>query len=145
MNPISNSNLPSPFLCGWESARDEIRDLDQYGPNWDGDGGERVPNELILAALHFCATLERLRFLPPTSVYPTSGGTVMLECPLSSGGVLSANIRTPNEAEVLFRGPGKAPEFEIIKLVADAVDKVRIIHRDKGVVLHDDTEFALAA
>jgi hypothetical protein len=60
--------------------------------------------------------LELAGYLAPTSAYPTAAGTVMIECRHPDGGILSANIRNPKEAELLYRLPGFEPKFEVFPI-----------------------------
>ena len=100
----------------WQNAKAELLALDQYQPNWDGEGADPVPVELIQATEELYERLRELGHPAPSTVYPTAGGTVMFEIHLDNDEVLSFNVRDPKRAEVVYRFLGKVPEFATVLL-----------------------------
>lgn len=93
MSTLSRRTTPPMFSRRWEAARDEARDLDKYGPNWDGADADPVPLELIQDALEFFRNLEARGFQAPDNIYPAADGSICFEWHHEGGFVHLANIR----------------------------------------------------
>lgn len=91
-NDFTPETTPTLFAKSWEFARDDVRDLEKYLPNWDKDGADPVPLLLIEKTLSLFRTLETSAFPAPDAVYPSAGGTVFLEWHYASGAVQSINV-----------------------------------------------------
>lgn len=95
----------------WESARDEARDLDKYGSNWDGEGADAVSLDLINTTLRWFRGLEDRGHPAPVSIYPLADGTPMIEWHHPGGSTESANIRVGNRVEIVLHLVGEKPLF----------------------------------
>lgn len=108
--------LATQFGTQWEEAFDAVRGLDRYGRNWDGEDANAVKMDAIKAALEWLDGLRIGGFPPPGAIYPTVGGTVMLEWHLPDGSGWAAEAVSANQIEVVVREPEQEPEFVVIRL-----------------------------
>ena len=94
----------------WKAARDELANLVNYGPNWDGEGAIPIRTGLLAATLRLFQLLEPIN-LAPSDLYLAPDGTVVAEWHLPAESVTIVNVRVADHAEVTNRTIGKAPQF----------------------------------
>ena len=114
--PIPESDF---VAAEWETALDELRSLDQYGPNWDGEGAKAVRIDLIQTAERWLLSCRAAGDDVPGTIYPTPGGTVMLEWASANGTVYSAHVRIPGSVEMVVHIKGREPRFIVLPIPAD--------------------------
>ncbi len=100
----------------WEAAIDAAFDLDRYAPNWDGEGADPVPEQLIRDTVEFLRHGRAMRMSAPDCIYPLADGTVMFEWHGGRGSAISLNLRPGKRAEILTSAPGREPVFEAVTL-----------------------------
>jgi len=79
--------------------------LMSFAANWDSDGADPVKPELAAEASRFISTQKC--YTQIDEVYPTPCGTPMIEASdPTTGYTMSANIRTPKIAEIVYNYNG---------------------------------------
>jgi len=111
INPYRSYLRYYAYRPQWEAMFDEVRDLDKYQSNWDGEGANSVPLDLIHDTVLLLSSQEAEDYPAPACVYPLADGTVMVEWHYQDGAVDAANIRSGGRVEIVRRGPGAKPTF----------------------------------
>lgn len=141
MSHFTNTRAFPMFSRQWEAARDEVRDLDKYEPNWDGADADPVPLDLIQTALKFFDALEQQLIVAPDMVYPSADGSVFAEWHYASGHVQSVNIRHNRISIVVMD-----PDGRIVSIPSGSSDRDAACISDVNSTGENDAfEFALAA
>ena len=147
MTPLPASNSPflaESFADDWAMARAELSGLASYRSDWDGEGALPAGDGLVAAAtrLFDLAEQENPDALPP-AVSLAPDGTILLAWYFPGGGSTIANVRATDRAELIFRKPGRKPEFQSIPIPQPAAEHT-FIAGGPASLLDDDT-YALAA
>jgi len=121
-------NIPAYYLTNlyaheWEDAIDAVEGLTSYQENWDGEGSKAIPSELIVTAVEWLRLLTDDEQLPPPGViYPTPGGTIMIEWQFPNKTRLSAHIRTAWKVEAASHVKGEEPIFHVVNIDTSDLD-----------------------
>lgn len=119
MNAISTPDLTSAFLASrWEAMRDEVSALSSYPADWDGEGADRVPFALVQATLRWFVRLEASGGPVPSVVYPTAGGTPVVEWYSADTSSYVAYVRKPDRVDIVYHLPGGEPVHVVVPLPA---------------------------
>lgn len=102
----------------WEAMRDEVTALTSYPADWDGEGADRVHFPLIQATLRWFEWLESNGAPAPAAVYPTAGGTPVVEWYASDKSSYVAYVRKPDRVDIVYRLPGGEPTHVVVAIVA---------------------------
>lgn len=98
--------------------RDEVSALSLYPPNWDGEGADRVPFALIGATLRWFERLKASGVPAPSVVYPTAGGTPVVEWYSADMSSYVAYVRKPDRVNIVYHLPGGEPVHVVVPLPA---------------------------
>lgn len=124
----------------WEAARDDVQALSLYTPDWDGEGADRVPFVLIQATLRWLARLEACGGPVPSVVYPTAGGTPVVEWHASDGSSYVGYVRKTDRIDMVYQLPGADPTHVVMFVgtkMSDSPDEAG--PRDVGFDRGDET------
>ncbi len=102
----------------WETMRDEAYALSLYPPDWDGEGADRVPFALVRATLRWFDRLEASGGPAPSVVYPTAGGTPVVEWYSADMSSYVAYVRKPDRVDIVYHLPGGEPVHVVVPLSA---------------------------
>ena len=145
-SPNFESAVCTPLATdAWELAETEVRLLSTYESNWDGDGADPVPDELIESVLGWLKQLRATGNGAPAAVSPLAGGTVMLEWHYPEGEVVSVEVREPGKGEVLVWSPHQPKQFHVIEWGGKCDVSVRLADSHADWDGASDCPFAVAA
>ena len=98
----------------WEAMRDEVSALSLYPADWDGEGADRVPFALVQATLRWFERLEASGGPVPSVVYPTAGGTPVVEWYSADTSSYVAYVRRPDRVDLVYQLPGGEPTHVVL-------------------------------
>jgi hypothetical protein len=99
-NTIDEESFNANTSRNWDDVRIELRNLEKYVANWDGEGADAVAADSIRRAMVISRELETAKFPTPDMVYPSADGTIFVEWRYSDGFVEMLNI-CPNRNHVV--------------------------------------------
>jgi hypothetical protein len=92
---------------GWKKCIDSLLKIRLLENDWDGQGSEAPPPELVDSAIILAVLLRQQHIEPPTTTVQSVQGTVLMEWQWPDQTTLEIDVIEPNLADVFLMVPNQ--------------------------------------
>jgi hypothetical protein len=92
---------------GWKKCIDSLLKIRLLENDWDGQGSEAPPPELVDSAIILAVLLRQKHIEPPSATVQSVQGTVLMEWQWPDHTTLEMDVIEPNLADVFLMIPGR--------------------------------------
>jgi hypothetical protein len=96
---------------GWDDRIDDLLAIRALTKDWDGQGADAPPVELVDSALVLALLLRRDGVATPTRIVAGVNGTVIFEWQWDAGNYTEVEVTEPYQADMLLMTPGQPTKY----------------------------------